>query len=223
MEPDNPSPCSVLQVYVIEPSGMEFAPCQVEAQVGQALELPLRINGLLPSGANEVVTLSDCSHFDLTVEMENQGVFQPLPGKPALISGHQTVGLGQTAWVFNMDWPRFLNRGFEAAGSVWEGHLKEVIIETWRMRLGENGGKVFRGAGRVCGSLEIRKPVACYRFQPGQNRRASHRQGRGLMMCRGCWKSSHQGGWGGGEWWRASGSFSAMPSEPGCVPQGAVL
>ncbi|XP_011362768.1 nuclear pore membrane glycoprotein 210 [Pteropus vampyrus] len=77
----NPLHFGEMKVYVIEPSGMEFAPCQVEAQVGQTLELPLRINGLLPSGANEVVTLSDCSHFDLTVEMENQGVFQPLPGR----------------------------------------------------------------------------------------------------------------------------------------------
>lgn len=74
----------VLQVYVIEPSGMEFAPCPVEASVGQSLELPLRIHGLMPGGADEVVTLSDCSHFDLAVEMENQGVFQPLPGKAAL-------------------------------------------------------------------------------------------------------------------------------------------
>nr|XP_015096854.1 nuclear pore membrane glycoprotein 210 isoform X2 [Vicugna pacos] len=60
---------------------MEFAPCPVEARVGQTLELPLRINGLMPGGADEVVTLSDCSHFDLTVEVENQGVFQPLPGR----------------------------------------------------------------------------------------------------------------------------------------------
>lgn len=87
----------VLQVYVIEPSSMEFAPCQVEARVGQTLELPLRINGLIPGGANEVVTLSDCSHFDLVIEVENQGVFQPLPGKPALMSRWQTGGSGRTA------------------------------------------------------------------------------------------------------------------------------
>lgn len=81
---------AVPQVYVIEPSSMEFALCQVEARVGQTLELPLRINGLIPGGADEVVTLSDCSHFDLAIEVENQGVFQPLPGEPALMSGHQT-------------------------------------------------------------------------------------------------------------------------------------
>lgn len=67
---------------------MEFTPCQVEARVGQTLELPIRINGLMPSGANEVVTLSDCSHLDLVFEMEKQGVFQLLPGKLALMSRH---------------------------------------------------------------------------------------------------------------------------------------
>ncbi|KAM6215538.1 nuclear pore membrane glycoprotein 210 [Rhynchocyon petersi] len=77
----NPIHFSEMKVYVIEPSSMEFAPCQVEAQVGQTLELPLRISGLIPGGTNEVVTLSDCSHFDLVVEVENQGVFQPLPGR----------------------------------------------------------------------------------------------------------------------------------------------
>eukprot|EP00069_Balaena_mysticetus_P010746 bmy_20809T0 len=75
----NPLHFGEMKVYVIEPSGMEFAPCPVEASMGQSLELPLRIHGLMPGGADEVVTLSDCSHFDLAVEMENQGVFQPLP------------------------------------------------------------------------------------------------------------------------------------------------
>ncbi|XP_036893348.1 nuclear pore membrane glycoprotein 210 [Sturnira hondurensis] len=76
----NPLHFGEMKVYVIEPRGMEFAPCQVEARVGQTLELPLRINGLMPGGANEVVTLSDCSHFYWEVEVENQGVFQLLPG-----------------------------------------------------------------------------------------------------------------------------------------------
>ncbi|XP_007948814.1 nuclear pore membrane glycoprotein 210 [Orycteropus afer afer] len=77
----NPLHFGEMKVYVIEPSSMEFATCQVEARVGQTLELPLRISGLMPGGASEVVTLSDCSHFDLVVEVENQGVFQPLPGR----------------------------------------------------------------------------------------------------------------------------------------------
>lgn len=89
-----PRPSPIFQVYVIEPSSMEFVPCQVEARVGQTLELPLRINGLVPGGTSEMVTLSDCSHSDLTVEVENQGVFQPLPGEPVLLSGCWEVGSG---------------------------------------------------------------------------------------------------------------------------------
>nr|XP_045008482.1 nuclear pore membrane glycoprotein 210 [Jaculus jaculus] len=77
----NPLHFGEMKVYVIEPSSMEFIPCQVEARVGQTLELPLRISGLMPGGADEVVALSDCSHFDLMLEVENQGVFQPLPGR----------------------------------------------------------------------------------------------------------------------------------------------
>lgn len=69
-----------VQVYVTEPSGMEFVPCQVEARVGQMLELPLRINGLTNIETGEIVPLSDCSHFDLVVEVENRGVFRPLQG-----------------------------------------------------------------------------------------------------------------------------------------------
>jgi nuclear pore complex protein Nup210 len=65
---------------------MEFAPCEVEVRLGQTLELPLTVIGLMPGGANQAVTPSDCSHFDLTVEVENQGVFQTLPGKPELPS-----------------------------------------------------------------------------------------------------------------------------------------
>lgn len=63
-----------------EPRGMEFTPCQVEARVGHILELPLRIDGMTNVETGETVPLSDCSHFDLLVEVENRGVFRPLPG-----------------------------------------------------------------------------------------------------------------------------------------------
>lgn len=89
----NPLHFGEMKVYVIEPSSMEFAPCQVEARVGHTLELPLTISGLMPGGSSEVVTLSDCSHFDLVVEVENQGVFQPLPGKPVAELGPRCCGL----------------------------------------------------------------------------------------------------------------------------------
>ncbi|XP_066469901.1 nuclear pore membrane glycoprotein 210 [Tiliqua scincoides] len=77
----NPLHYGEMKVYVTEPSGMEFTPCQVEARVGQILELPLRINGLMNVETSQVVTLSDCSHFDLVVEVENHGVFSPFQGK----------------------------------------------------------------------------------------------------------------------------------------------
>ncbi|XP_072277334.1 nuclear pore membrane glycoprotein 210 [Pyxicephalus adspersus] len=67
-----------MKVFVIEPTGMEFTPCQVEARIGNKLELPLRIFGLLN---DEVVSLSDCSHFDLAVEMETPEIFKILPDR----------------------------------------------------------------------------------------------------------------------------------------------
>lgn len=60
---------------------MEFTPCQVEVYVGQILELPLKIRGLADVEKGEIVPLSDCSHFDLAVEVENRGVFRPLQGE----------------------------------------------------------------------------------------------------------------------------------------------
>ncbi|XP_018593103.2 nuclear pore membrane glycoprotein 210 isoform X1 [Scleropages formosus] len=79
----NPLHFGEMKVYVIEPIGMEFTPCQVEARVGQVLDLPLQIYGLLSAESGERVTLSDCSHFQLLVEMESQGVFQLLEGRLA--------------------------------------------------------------------------------------------------------------------------------------------
>ncbi|KAM8994907.1 nuclear pore membrane glycoprotein 210 isoform 2-T2 [Ara ararauna] len=70
-----------MKVYITEPSGMEFTPCQVEVYVGQILELPLKISGLTDVEKGEIVPLSDCSHFDLAVEVENRGVFRPLQGR----------------------------------------------------------------------------------------------------------------------------------------------
>lgn len=75
------------QVYVSEPSAMEFTPCQVEAHVGQVLELPLRISGRTGVERGELVPLSDCSQLELLVEVESPGVFSPLEGAltPSLV------------------------------------------------------------------------------------------------------------------------------------------
>lgn len=59
---------------------MEFTSCQVEAHVGQVLELPLRISGRTSVDRGELVPLSDCSQLELGVELENPGVFSPLEG-----------------------------------------------------------------------------------------------------------------------------------------------
>uniref|UniRef100_A0AAY4EK95 BIG2 domain-containing protein n=1 Tax=Denticeps clupeoides TaxID=299321 RepID=A0AAY4EK95_9TELE len=72
-----------MKVYVIEPVGMDFSHCPVEARVGVVLDLPLRIFGLLNVEGGERVMLSDCSHFHFQVEVENQGIFQLLEGRLA--------------------------------------------------------------------------------------------------------------------------------------------
>ncbi|TRY98560.1 hypothetical protein DNTS_005269, partial [Danionella cerebrum] len=74
-----------MKVFVIEPVGMEFSPCVVEARVGQDLDLPLRVFGQLGS---ESVTLSDCSHFHMQVELESRGLFQLLDGRLAPAPTH---------------------------------------------------------------------------------------------------------------------------------------
>lgn len=66
---------------MIEPSDMKFTPCPVEAYVGETLDLPLKIIGVMNKETNEVVTLSDCSQFDLAVNIENHNVFSPFQGK----------------------------------------------------------------------------------------------------------------------------------------------
>uniref|UniRef100_A0AAY5EBC3 BIG2 domain-containing protein n=1 Tax=Electrophorus electricus TaxID=8005 RepID=A0AAY5EBC3_ELEEL len=77
----NPLHYGEMKVYVIEPVGMEFCPCAVEVRVGLHLDLPLRFFGRQSWEAGERVTLSDCSHFDLQVETESQGIFKLLEGK----------------------------------------------------------------------------------------------------------------------------------------------
>uniref|UniRef100_A0A8C3UCH4 Nucleoporin 210 n=1 Tax=Catharus ustulatus TaxID=91951 RepID=A0A8C3UCH4_CATUS len=77
----NPLHYGEMKVYVSQPSAMEFTSCQVEAHVGQVLELPLRISGWTSVDGGELVPLSDCSHLELMVELENPGVFSPLEGR----------------------------------------------------------------------------------------------------------------------------------------------
>ncbi|KAG2470429.1 PO210 protein, partial [Polypterus senegalus] len=77
----NPLHYGEMKVYVIEPVGIEFTTCPVEALVGLTLELPLRIFGILNMDTGEKVMLSDCSQLDLSMDVDNQGIFHPLPGR----------------------------------------------------------------------------------------------------------------------------------------------
>ncbi|XP_039564493.1 nuclear pore membrane glycoprotein 210 [Passer montanus] len=77
----NPLHYGEMKVYVSEPSAMEFTACQVEAHVGQVLELPLRISGRTSGDRGELVPLSNCSQLELAVELENPGVFSLLEGR----------------------------------------------------------------------------------------------------------------------------------------------
>lgn len=82
---------------MIEPVRMEFAPCVVEARVNLTLELPLRIFGQLSSEDREKVTLSDCSHFDLQVQVENHGVFQLQQGE--YLTSHKITSVIRTTQI----------------------------------------------------------------------------------------------------------------------------
>lgn len=77
----NPLHFGQMKVYVVEPVAMDFAPCPVEARIEHVLELPLRIFGLIEEMEKYQMMLSDCSHFDLQVEEDNQGVFELLDGR----------------------------------------------------------------------------------------------------------------------------------------------
>ncbi|RVE70662.1 hypothetical protein OJAV_G00067530 [Oryzias javanicus] len=79
----NPVHFGQMKVYVVEPVAMDFAPCTVEARLGQVLDLPLRIFGLLEEFENERVMLSDCSHFELLVAEETRDIFELLDGRLA--------------------------------------------------------------------------------------------------------------------------------------------
>ncbi|XP_076022576.1 nuclear pore membrane glycoprotein 210 [Genypterus blacodes] len=83
----NPQHYGQMKVHVVEPVAMDFAPCPVEARVDMVLDLPLRIFGVLELD-KERVMLSDCSHFDLQVEEENQGIFQLLDVRLAPAQGY---------------------------------------------------------------------------------------------------------------------------------------
>ncbi|KAA0706727.1 Nuclear pore membrane glycoprotein 210 [Triplophysa tibetana] len=139
-----------MKVYVIEPVGMEFSPCAVEARVGLSLELPLRIFGQLNG---ERVTLSDCSHFDMQVEMDSVGIFQLLEGKfPTGESTPSTfyavfLSLGNITIGFTYD-HRDRGLNYSQTCSTYQPWVKIAIDPVSVVTLGSSKDMIFEGGPR---------------------------------------------------------------------------
>ncbi|XP_063002325.1 nuclear pore membrane glycoprotein 210-like [Elgaria multicarinata webbii] len=70
----NPFHFGELQVSVLKLSKMEFLPLHADAEIGQTLEVPLRMYHL-KKDTGEAVAFTDCSLLLLDVAMDKQGVF----------------------------------------------------------------------------------------------------------------------------------------------------
>ncbi|GCB68850.1 hypothetical protein scyTo_0005369, partial [Scyliorhinus torazame] len=81
---ENPIHFGKMRVNVLRPVSIEFVRSRVEIEVGQTLDLPIMVYGLLDSDDMETVPVNDCSLMNLAVEMDKQGVFK-------VIQGHRMV------------------------------------------------------------------------------------------------------------------------------------
>ncbi|XP_067823987.1 nuclear pore membrane glycoprotein 210-like [Heptranchias perlo] len=78
---ENPIHFGEMQVYVLRPVTIEFVQSQVEIEVGQSLDLPIMVYGLMDTDAMETVPVNDCTLMNLAVEMDKQGVFKVIQGR----------------------------------------------------------------------------------------------------------------------------------------------
>ncbi|XP_078082042.1 nuclear pore membrane glycoprotein 210-like [Mustelus asterias] len=78
---ENPIHFGKMQVNVLRPVSIEFVQSRVEIEVGQTLDLPIMVYGLLDTDAMETVPVNDCSLMNLAVEMDKQGVFKVIQGR----------------------------------------------------------------------------------------------------------------------------------------------
>ncbi|XP_067865995.1 nuclear pore membrane glycoprotein 210-like [Heterodontus francisci] len=76
--PAHPPPENL--VNVLRPVSIEFVQSRVEIEVGQTLDLPIMVYGLLDTDAMETVPVNDCRLMNLAVEMDKQGVFRVIQG-----------------------------------------------------------------------------------------------------------------------------------------------
>uniref|UniRef100_UPI00398F7D21 nuclear pore membrane glycoprotein 210-like isoform X1 n=2 Tax=Pristiophorus japonicus TaxID=55135 RepID=UPI00398F7D21 len=70
-----------MQVNVLRPVSIEFVQSRVEIEVGQTLDLPIMVYGLMDTAAMETVPVNDCTLMNLAVEMDKKGVFNVIQGK----------------------------------------------------------------------------------------------------------------------------------------------
>ncbi|XP_059511298.1 nuclear pore membrane glycoprotein 210-like [Stegostoma tigrinum] len=78
---ENPIHFGTMQVNVLRPVSIEFVQSRVEIEVGQTLELPIMVYGLLDTDALETVPVNNCTLMNLAVEMDKQGVFRVTQGR----------------------------------------------------------------------------------------------------------------------------------------------
>ncbi|XP_041052651.1 nuclear pore membrane glycoprotein 210-like [Carcharodon carcharias] len=77
---ENPIHFGKMQVNVLRPVSIEFVQSRVEIEVGQTLDLPIMVYGLLDTDAMETVPVNDCTLMNLAVQMDKQGVFKVIQG-----------------------------------------------------------------------------------------------------------------------------------------------
>ncbi|XP_078404042.1 nuclear pore membrane glycoprotein 210-like [Cetorhinus maximus] len=78
---ENPIHFGTMQVNVLRPVSIEFVQSRVEIEVGQTLDLPIMVYGLLDTDAMETVPVNDCTLMNLAVEMDKQGVFEVIQAR----------------------------------------------------------------------------------------------------------------------------------------------
>ncbi|XP_072445285.1 nuclear pore membrane glycoprotein 210-like [Chiloscyllium punctatum] len=87
---ENPIHFGKMQVNVLRPVSIEFVQSRVEIEVGQTLDLPIMVYGLMDTDAMETVPVNNCTLMNLAVEMDKQGVFKVIQGRLEPDAAHCT-------------------------------------------------------------------------------------------------------------------------------------
>ncbi|XP_043574323.1 nuclear pore membrane glycoprotein 210-like isoform X5 [Chiloscyllium plagiosum] len=87
---DNPIHFGKMQINVLRPVSIEFVQSRVEIEVGQTLDLPIMVYGLMDTDAMETVPVNNCTLMNLAVEMDKQGIFKVIQGRLEPDAAHCT-------------------------------------------------------------------------------------------------------------------------------------